>query len=73
MLGVDGESKKLIEKYQVGIAFNPEDKDSFHDAIIKISKINKDDFKNRADKMLVDFDRKVLASRMLDFIKKISI
>jgi glycosyltransferase involved in cell wall biosynthesis len=73
LLGVDGESKKLIEKYRVGISFYPEDKDSFLDALNKICQINKDEFKENADKMLVDFDRKVLASKMLDFVKKISI
>ena len=73
LLGVEGESKKLIEKYRVGIPFNPEDKDSFLDALNKISEINNDEFKGNADKMLIDFDRKVLASTMLDFVKKISI
>ena len=60
----------MIEKYRVGIPFNPEDKDSFLDALNKISEINNDEFKGNVDKMLIDFDRKVLASTMLDFVKK---
>ena len=36
LLGLDGESKEIIEKYNVGICFEPESTKSFLNAIIKL-------------------------------------
>ena len=66
LLGVEGESKYLIEKYSLGIAFLPENKDSFLSALDKIIhfKIDSKYERNRSN-FLDSFDRKKLAKKML--------
>jgi hypothetical protein len=68
LLGVEGESKELIEKYKVGIAFEPENIESFMNAISEIQKINKKVFISNCDKMLNDFNRNQIAEKMINFI-----
>jgi glycosyltransferase involved in cell wall biosynthesis len=70
LLGVEGESKSLIEHYQVGICFEPENVDSFFKAINDIQKINKGLFNQKCDKMLKDFNRNNIANRMIEFINE---
>ena len=69
LLGVEGESKELIEKYNVGIAFEPENIKSFISAIFEIQKINLQDFTGNCDKMLIDFNRNRISEDMVSFIK----
>ena len=69
LLGVEGESKELIEKYKVGIAFEPENTESFINAISEIEQINHEDFICNCDKMLNDFNRNQIAEKMINFIK----
>jgi len=68
LLGVDGESKKLIENYKVGVAFEPENAQSFINAIHEIQKINRKDFILNCDKMLKDFNRNKIAEKMINFL-----
>jgi len=68
LLGVEGESKELIEKYKVGIAFEPENTESFINAISEIEQINHEDFIANCDKMLSDFNRNKIAEKMINFI-----
>ena len=69
LLGVEGESKELIEKYKVGVAFEPENIESFINAISEIEQINQEDFICNCDKMLNDFNRNQIAEKMINFIK----
>ena len=69
LLGVEGESKELIEKYKVGVAFEPENIESFINAISEIEQINHEDFICNCDKMLNDFNRNQIAEKMINFIK----
>lgn len=69
LLGVEGEAKELIEKYKVGIAFEPENTDSFINAISEIEQINHEDFIANCDKMLKDFNRNKIAEKMINFIE----
>ena len=69
LLGVEGEAKELIEKYKVGIAFEPENRESFINAISKIEQINHEDFIANCDTMLKDFNRNKIAEKMINFIE----
>jgi len=68
LLGVEGESKNLIDEYNVGISFIPENRDSFLEAVGKIQNIDLNKFKINADKMIVHFDREKIATDMIEFI-----
>ena len=60
LLGVEGESKELINKYNVGVPFVPENINSFLNAVDKIQKFNIKIFKNNCNKMIKEFDREKL-------------
>lgn len=67
LLGVEGEAKKLIEKYNVGETFEPENEKVFLNKImiLKDSQNKKENFES----LIKDFDRKNLAKKMLMFIE----
>ena len=69
LLGVEGESKKLIEDYEVGVCFEPENQESFLKAIDDIQSIDKESFKDNCNKMLADFDRNNIAENLIKFIE----
>ena len=68
LLGVEGESKKLIDDYEVGVCFEPENKESFLNAIKDIQKLDRELFKVNCNKMLVDFERNNIAENLIKFI-----
>jgi glycosyltransferase involved in cell wall biosynthesis len=73
LLGVEGESKAIIEKYGAGIAFEPENKADFLD---KLSKLTIDfayyaECQNNCTYLAADYDRNVLANAMLAELKGI--
>ena len=68
LLGVEGESKKLIDDYEVGVCFEPENKESFLNAINDIQKLDRESFKVNCNKMLADFDRNNIAENLIKFI-----
>jgi len=70
LLGVGGEAKELIEDYQTGICFEPENMESLNKAIYAIQKLDLELFKNNCDKMLIDFDRDNIAEDLIKFILK---
>ena len=66
LLGVEGESKKLIEEYGVGFCFEPENSDDF---LTKLNQSETSKIESVAfDKMVKDFDRSNLAKQMLLFL-----
>lgn len=69
LLGVEGESKKIIEKYNAGVCFKPENKISFKKAL-KLIKMKKkySIYKLGCRKMANDFNRKEIANNMLNYI-----
>lgn len=69
LLGVEGEAKKLIENYNVGLCFEPENKRSFIQALKKMSSFNDNMFHDNCKKMTSDFNRQKLAHEMLKSIK----
>jgi glycosyltransferase involved in cell wall biosynthesis len=68
LLGVEGESKKLIDDYEVGVCFEPENKESFLNALYDIQKLDKESFKVNCNKMLADFDRNNIAKSMINYL-----
>lgn len=68
LLGVEGESKKLINDYEVGVCFEPENKESFLNALQDIQKLDRESFKVNCNKMLVDFNRNNIAKNLIKFI-----
>ncbi len=66
--GVEGESKKLVESYQVGAAFLPEDETDFRAKLDWI--LENPNRQYNFDKMIREFDRKDLAIKMLAFLER---
>ena len=72
LLGLEGETKGIIEKYDAGICYRPEDQNSFFEAVQKISERSSYEEKVQGSKKLViDFDRSKIASDMLECLRKV--
>ena len=70
LLGLQGESKKLIESYKVGLSFIPQNNNSFIKTLSKIKNFKNENFERNCEKMIDDFDRKKMAKKLLKFISK---
>ena len=71
LLGVEGEAQDILEKYNAGLCFEPENKEDFID---KVSRLKSDrnlyETCQKGCQLLAnDFDRKILANKMLDIIQ----
>ena len=70
LLGVDGESREILEKYQAGLFYEPENEQDFFN---KLEMILQDDheesYKKGGSKLASDFDRKKLAVNMLTHLQ----
>lgn len=71
IMGVQGEAQEIVEKYEAGICFDPENEDDF---IAKLDQILSDPqlyarCRKGGEALAMDFDRKVLASKMLGCMK----
>lgn len=72
LLGVDGESKKIIQDYKIGISYEPENEKEFLEALDQISLVSgSDQFELGCQKLLNDFDRSKIARQMGKFIKEV--
>ena len=69
LLGVDGESRDIINKYKAGIFFEPENKTEFLNACKKMISTDLNKYKHGLKNISNDFDRIMLANKMLEFIK----
>jgi len=70
LLGVDGESRSIIEKYHAGLYFEPENEKDFIEKLLEI-KTNADLYKNLqqgCQQLALDFDRKKLADNMYNYL-----
>lgn len=67
LLGVEGESKKIIEDYEVGETFEPENEHDFLSKLYKMAE-NPRAYNKKFGALLKNFDRKELASKMLQFL-----
>ena len=67
LLGVEGEAQKILEKYNAGLCFEPENKEKFLEGLFKL-KNNQElyhELQQGCKKLANDFDRKKLANKML--------
>lgn len=72
LLGVEGESKQIIDTYNAGLTYIPEDKESFLEALDKISEVgNYKEYQLGCASLAKDFERSTLALRMYDILKSI--
>ena len=71
LLGVEGQAKEIIEKYNAGLCFEPENTNDFLEKLqlIKDNKELYQGLQNGCKELAIKFDRKQLADKMLDIIK----
>ncbi|MCK0192662.1 glycosyltransferase family 4 protein [Arenibacter sp. F20364] len=70
LLGVDGESRAILEKYKAGLFYEPENEKDFLDKLEKIlQKDHKETYKKGGRQLALDFDRKKLAANMLTHLR----
>lgn len=67
LLGVEGESKEIIEYYEIGRTFEPENELDFMDNLLKMLE-EENVVKRDYSKIKNDFDRKKLAVKMLKLV-----
>ena len=71
LIGVDGEARSIIEQYNAGLYFEPENMESFMNQIELINKpSNYTEFQKGCRRLAIDFDRKKLAKRMFEAIQE---
>lgn len=69
LLGVDGESREIIESFDVGVFFEPENDSSFLEALDNIESLNRSKvFNENCDRLLEEFDRVKIAKKMIEYI-----
>jgi glycosyltransferase involved in cell wall biosynthesis len=69
LLGVEGESKDIIETYNAGICFEPENEKAFIHAVNDmLNPIIYQSYQSGCQHLAEQFDRKILAQRMLGLI-----
>lgn len=70
IMGVEGEAQEIVESYGAGLCFEPENEGDFNDKLDKL--LSDNDFyascQEGGRKLSEDFDRKVLAAKMLEYI-----
>lgn len=74
LLGVEGESKAIIEKYNAGLCFEPENEEDFISKLMEL-KNNANTYsqcKQGGLDLVRDFDRKKLAGHMLGIIEELA-
>lgn len=67
ILGVDGQAREIIEEYNAGLYFEPENESSFIEVVNKIKNdsVLYESVKKGGKKLALHFDRNILADRML--------
>lgn len=74
LLGVEGQAKEIIDSYQSGLCYIPEDKDDFLKQVVLLTNTPAEieRLKNGCPKLVHDYDRKKLANEMLEALQKIA-
>lgn len=71
LIGVDGEARQLVEKYDAGLFYEPENEEEFLRATLKLA-TDKDTYQKMQDgctTLAKDFDRQILAEAMLNIVE----
>ena len=72
LLGLEGETQGIIEQYNAGVCFIPEDQNSFYEAVkIIIGKEKYQETLEGSKSLVKDFDRSKIAAEMLDCLRKV--
>ncbi len=73
LLGVEGEAREIVEKYNAGVAFEPENRQEFLEALKKISsdKERYHELQKGCSRLAEAFDRKNLANSMFKVLEKV--
>ncbi len=74
LLGVEGESKEIIENFNAGLCFIPEDKESFLNCLyeMKDDTLLYQEFQKGCDELVKEFDREKLANKMLEYLSELN-
>lgn len=71
IMGVEGEAKEIIEHYRAGLCFEPENEADFNKKLTML--LDNHELYNKCKegcrRLSIDFDRKKLAAKMLEYIK----
>ena len=71
LLGVDGQARQIVDKYGCGIFFEPENEESFVKGIDQIKKVRtRLELKSGCRKLVNDYERNIIADRMLEILKQ---
>ena len=71
LLGVKGEAKAIIKKYNAGLCYEPENRESFIASLNSLLNYsNYNNYKQGCTKLANDFNREILAKKMLTIIKE---
>ena len=72
LLGVEGESKQIIEKYNAGVCFEPENEQDFLAKIdLLLDKEKYKYYQQNCSLLATDFNRFFLSIKMLNHIRKV--
>lgn len=74
LLGLEGETQGIIEFYQAGVCYEPENSEDFKKALINLFQNRSDlsQFKTGCNRLAKDFERGAIARRMYESIKSTS-
>ncbi len=73
LLGVEGEMQDIIEKYNAGVVYEPENSQEFQEALAKLYDSRDhflDIYQGGLNRMSQEFDRELLATKMIEFISR---
>ena len=73
LLGVEGQAQKILEAHHAGVCFEPENEQDFIEKLLHLKNDTKSyqDYQVGCEKLAKAYDRKLLASKMFDIIKKV--
>lgn len=69
LLGLEGETKDIIEKYGAGLCFEPENEDDFLKNL-ELIKTRSSSYQEGSSQLAASYNRKTLAIAMLDFMQE---
>ena len=75
LLGVEGQAEEILEEFNAGLCFKPENKEDF---INKLAQLRDDNIlyakkQEGCKKLAIEYDRRKLAIKMLSIIKELII
>ena len=74
LLGVEGQAQEIVEEYEAGICFEPENKSDFLEKLYLLKRDNElyERVSKNGEKLAQAYDREKLARKMLDELEKLA-